>query len=83
MNGAQNLTPELHIKVETALREFFRNDIDLLCRDVNERSITHELAEHLQRQFEDLKVDGEYNRHGGRTKKDDCNRSVIPDIVVH
>ena len=33
-------------------------------RNANERSITHKLAEHLQRQFNDLKVDCEYNRHG-------------------
>ncbi len=73
MNGAQNLTPELHMKVETALREFFCKDIDLLCLDAHERSITHKLAEHLQRQFSNLKVDCEYNRHFDHPKQLYCN----------
>ncbi len=76
-------TSELHAKVEMALRKFFHKDRDLLCRDANERSITHKIAEYLQRQFDGLKVDGEYNRHGELPKKDDCNQIVIPDIIVH
>ena len=83
MNGAQNLTPELHMKVETALREFFCEDIDLLCLDAHEISITHKLAEHLQRQFEGLKVDCEYNRLGDDFKKLSDDQNVRPDIVVH
>ena len=66
MNDAQNLTTELHMKVKTALREFFCEDSDLLYLDASEKSITHKLAEHLQRQFtdrENLKVDCEYNRY--------------------
>lgn len=63
----------LYGKVCGALRAFFRSDHDLLDRDVNERSITHKLAEHLQRQFEnhceDLKVDCEYNRHVSDIKR--------------
>lgn len=92
-------TTELHMKVENALSEFFCEDKDLLLRDVNERSITHKLAEHLQCQFSDLKVDCEYNRHGD--DEDDVKRlycdsppssvpidspyahTIYPDIVVH
>lgn len=90
-------TTGLHAKVGNALLEFFRKDDDLLFLDVNERSITHKLAEHLQCQFEDndeLKVDCEYNRRGKITKKlpwgdeptrKDCLRAktVYPDIIVH
>ncbi len=88
-------TAGLHTKVENALREFFCNDDDLLCRDVNERAITHKLAEYLQRQFSDLKVDCEYNRHGDDDPKKlvvapehtwtDCvdAETVYPDIIVH
>ncbi len=94
MNDVQNLIPELHMKVETALREFFCEDIDLLCLKANERSITHKLVEHLQRQFKCLEVDCEYNRRRNRTKKlPDApettqttrpkQRPVYPDIVVH
>ena len=66
-------TAGLHTKVGNALREFFREDKELLRIDANERSITHKLAEHLQRQFCDLKVDCEYNRHCDDPKKLYCN----------
>ena len=88
-------TSKLHTKVENALREFFCKDDDLLCRDVNERSVTHKLAEHLQRQFKGLNVDCEYNRYGdddpkrlvvapGSTQTDCVEaKTVYPDIIVH
>lgn len=50
-------------KVRIALQQFFDNDHDLLSIGVNERSVSHKLAEYLQTQFSDLKVDCEYNRH--------------------
>ncbi len=86
---------KLHMKVKKALKLFMREDKDLLCRNVNERSITHKIAEHLQSQFKELKVDCEYNRHGSDTKtilkcvegqtSTDCVDAVTvyPDIVVH
>ena len=94
MTATQNPNAVLHMKVHEALTEFFREDEDLLHLDVNERSITHKLAEHLQRQFEGLRVDCEYNRHGDQTKtlpfesantRTDCldAKTVYPDIVVH
>ena len=94
MDVTQILTPELHMKVEKALREFFREDKDLLCLNVNERSITHKIAEHLQRQFDGLNVDCEYNRYGDDVKRlpvapeptrTDClhAKTVYPDIIVH
>lgn len=84
----------LYEKVRSALYGFFKSDCDLLDIGANERSITHKLAEHLQRHFKDLKVDCEYNRHGCDTKKlrsrvktidsDDLEaKTVFPDIIVH
>lgn len=85
---------ELHAKVEKALHEFFSKDKELLCIDANERSITHKLAEHLQRQFADLDVDCEYNRYDYKVKRPPNEEgiettysskrdTVYPDIVVH
>ena len=71
----------LHEKVKLALCDFFVEDDDLLQRNVNERSITHKLAEYLQRQFEGLKVDCEYNRRGKDPKT--LQKRIFPDIIVH
>ena len=73
----------LYGKVRRALCGFFESDRDLLERCANERSITHKLAEHLQCQFEWLRVDCEYNRHGLCVKRLDGPTKVYPDIVVH
>ena len=90
---------DVYAKVRRALYGFFKSDRDLLEIGANERSITHKLAEHLQCQFEDRKVDCEYNRCGSYPKslknlksciggrKLEANDSeattVYPDIVVH
>lgn len=90
---------DVYAKVRRALCDFFKLDCDLLEVGVNERSITHKLAEHLQRQFSHLKVDCEYNRHGSYTKSlknlrscikggkleaDDSEATTVyPDIIVH
>lgn len=84
----------LRKKALDALYEF-RNGDDrrLLDLDVNERTISHKLAEYLQKKFE-LSVDCEYNRHGKKPKRifreygvagydDTTGRTVFPDIVVH
>ena len=83
-------------RVLSAIVDLYRYDGDLLDRDANERSITHKLAEHLQRRFPNWHVDCEYNRRedkrkrlptsdgkGGLTAKDNRERSVFPDIIVH
>ncbi len=49
-------------KIKIALGILFKNDYFLLENDVNERSISHKLAEYLQRLFPDYNVDCEYNR---------------------
>ena len=85
-------------RVATAIVNLYRYDRELLEVDANERSITHKLAEHLQKEFPEWHVDCEYNRRGFDTKKllenisfptennssDDTEaRTVFPDIIVH
>lgn len=75
------------------LPAFFREEADLFGYDVNERSLTHKLAEHLQPRFPGYHVDCEYNRRGYEQKKlpnpeptDSGNltgKTIYPDIVVH
>ena len=76
----------IYENVVKSLQAFFIRDKDLLDKDVNERSITHKIAEYLQYQFPDLNVDCEYNRrgnHGAGKKTLSTNESVFPDIVIH
>jgi len=81
-------------RVITAICMLYRHDRDLLDVDANERSITHKLAEHLQREFSDWHVDCEYNRRRdlikrlqidfGKIDADDIEaKTVFPDIIVH
>ena len=89
---------EVFQKVVTAITNLYRFDRELLEVDANERSITHKLAEHLQKEFPEWHVDCEYNRRGVDTKKlleiisypieinspvDTEARTVFPDIIVH
>ena len=81
-------------KAEEKLR---RTDRFLLRNDVNERSITHKLAQHLEKYFRGWDVDCEYNRVGTElmTKRlrspgaeqchtDDTDaQTIYPDIIVH
>jgi hypothetical protein len=85
----------LYKKVKDALKALCREDRLFLDVNASERSISHKLAEHLQKQFRDLNVDCEYNRHGNDIKRlawhrdlssriDDLEaRTVFPDIIVH
>lgn len=68
---------------------------ELLDVDVNERSLTHRLAVHLEREFEGWHVDCEYNRKGhdpkvldlpidqGVPSNDTEARTVFPDVIIH
>jgi hypothetical protein len=81
--------------VKRALDKLFHKDAELLQNNVNERTITHKLAEYLELEFPDWDVDCEYNRSHDQTKKlrSLLNRpvsidntdgiSVFPDIIVH
>ncbi len=81
-------------KVRKAIAVLLKKDKDLFDINVNERSITHKLAEYLQLEFPDYNVDCEYNRHSDMVKylyvpnkeneRDDIEaKTVFPDIVVH
>lgn len=76
-----------------AVLAFLEVERDLLDVKVNERSLTHKLAEHLQSRFPDWNVDCEYNRLDEAVKvlpmasnvlTDDIEgRTIYPDIIVH
>ncbi len=79
-------------KIINAYKKLLENDICLLKNDVNERSITHKIAEYLQQEFSEYHVDCEYNRDGHFTKKlevkkidtDDIEaQTIYPDIIIH
>lgn len=71
---------EIKEKVEHCLRILRKKDQDLLDINVNERTITHKLAEHLQNQFTDYNVDCEYNRYEDTTKKLRSKKNRALDI---
>ncbi len=86
-----NLT-EIKAKVDVAIGVLFKNDSFLLESGVNERSVSHKLAEYLQLQFPDWNVDCEYNRKGSALKTleriRECSEEratdrVFPDIIIH
>src|SRR5258706_13572449 len=80
-------------KVLDALHEFYARETHLLEKDLGERTLTHRLAVHLEKQFPGWEVDCDYNRlrertlrlpHGTIISTDDhLGKSVYPDIVVH
>ena len=86
---------EIEKKVRRSLALLLKQDRFLLEIDVNERSITHKLAEYLQLEFPEWHVDCEYNRSGPLPKRlqitadtpvraDDTEaQTVYPDIIVH
>jgi hypothetical protein len=80
-------------KVVTAIREFYACETFLFEKDLGERTLTHRLAVHLEKQFPGWEVDCEYNRLGERKLRlphgtivstdDELGKSIYPDIVVH
>ena len=86
---------DIQRRFNRALNALQERDADLLKWDVNERSITHKFAEHLQREFRSWNVDCEYNRDDGHKKKlnlaprkptkdnDVHATTVFPDIIIH
>lgn len=81
-------------RVVAAVRSLLALDKHLLEVNASERSISHRLALHLTKQFEDMDVDCEYNRNGHEIKRlqifqpcvsttGDEGSPVYPDIIVH
>ena len=85
---------EIEKKINTAVKDFEARHSTLLEVKANERSMTHKLAECLQKEFIGWDVDCEYNRKGFDPKRlnltpvsilsDDENATTVyPDIIVH
>ena len=80
-------------KLVAALKDFYEHEAFILEKDLGERTLTHRLAVHVERQFPGWEVDCDYNRLGERTLRlphgtivstdDALGKSVYPDIVVH
>ena len=77
-----------------ALCDLLEKDGHLLRIDVNERSIVHRFALHLQQHMPNLHVDCEYNRDGVEPKRiehfhldpdseDTEAKTVFPDVIAH
>lgn len=90
--GYKYSSEKIKKKVKGAIGVLLKNDSFLLERGVNERSISHKLAEYLQAEFPDWDVDCEYNLKGIEIKKlegiQECDEHrktdrVLPDIIVH
>ena len=88
--------PDVEMRIIKAKEKLLKKDRFLLRNDVNERSITHKLAQYLEKQFPGWDVDCEYNRVGKTpmNKKlrlqaepsctnDTDAKTVYPDIIVH
>lgn len=69
---------EIINKVNEGIKSLFKNDFWLLNNDLNERSITHKLAEYLQTHFIDYNVDCEYN--GDIARANEGSRKKISAI---
>lgn len=85
---------DVRCRLYAAYESLVEHDQTLLELDVNERSITHKLAEYLQTRFPEWNVDCEYNRNREIPKRlthirdmvpadDTSGRTVFPDIIVH
>lgn len=72
----------LGTKVASAIECLLREDSELLARDVNEKTITGQLAGHMRPLFPELDFHCEFNRNGHEIKRAD-GKIVCPDIIVH
>jgi hypothetical protein len=54
---------DVKAKLEAAIISLLEEDHYLIQNNVSERAITHKLAEYLQKEFPEYKVDCEYNRY--------------------
>lgn len=74
-------------RVIAALLLFQIRDRYLLEHDVNEKAMTHKVAEYLQTSFSDYNVDCEYNRNMELAKQlnltNEDSAITYPDIIVH
>jgi hypothetical protein len=69
-------------RVTRAVERLLKEDMALLERNVNERSVSHKLAEHFRRGFRHWHVDCEWSREKEPVDSTKA-RTVYPDIIVH
>ena len=70
--------------IEKALQLLYENDLFLITNGAEESSITHKLAEYIQRPFPEWHVDCEYNQRGKNDQKDIAGHNTsYPDIIIH
>lgn len=78
--GTVNHFCNLHRKTNNliirSLRKLIKDDYYLLEKEVNERSVTHKLAEHLQLLSPEWNIDCEYNKNLNNQKTLDFTRIV-------
>lgn len=89
---------EVQQKVKCSLNKLMDFDHFLLEKNVNERSITHKLAEYLQMEFKNWNVDCEYNKMVNGEfidpkrmmftvedveSNDTDAKTIFPDIIIH
>lgn len=82
-------------RILEAANHLLKHDSYLFTCDLNERTITHKFAEHLQREFPEWEVDCEYNPdhhdpkrlnlppHHDISSDDHHAKTVFPDIIIH
>jgi hypothetical protein len=74
---------EVRAKTRAALRRLFVDDIELIEDKTNERTLGGRLAQYLEQEFKNhYRVDPDYNRHHGKTKKLE-GKAISVDVVVH
>ena len=96
MRDSASPRPSIESLIElfgNAVSKFVDGEQDLFEVGINERSLTHKLAEYMQLFFETWNVDCEYNRlrdqvkvlpKPARTQTDDIEgMTIFPDIIVH
>ena len=71
---------EVERGVIRAIQMLLRHDSFLLDEDVNERSVTHKLAEYLQREFGGWHVDCEYNRVGNNSNSSKILKGLAENL---
>ena len=83
-NSLLRRAPDMSLAREVcaALQELLVRDAELLIRNVNERTITARLADHLRSRFPEWDVDSEYNRDGDEVKKAN-GEILVPDVIIH
>ncbi len=69
--------------IKVCLQKLRKQDKYLLDKDVNERTITHKLAEYLQQHFPEFNVDCEYNRFEHNRIDDLVKRLELPRDKVN